>query len=100
MRDVLPCTWIAFAVAALSGGLLFSSKAMDYAHNFYFQGKMILLVLAGLNMALFHSFTGRNAERWGAAAQPPRAAATAGALSLLLWVCVVAFGRWIGFSLH
>ena len=100
MRDVLPWTWSAFAVAALTGGLLFSAKAIDYAHNFYFEGKMILLVLAGLNMALFHAFTGHGVAGWGAAAQPPRSAKAAGALSLLLWVCVVGFGRWIGFSLH
>jgi hypothetical protein len=99
MRDVLPWTWGVFALAALSGGLLFSSKAMDYAHNFYFQGKMVLLALAGLNMALFHAFTGRAVERWGAMAQPPRAARATAAVSLLLWVCVVGFGRWIGFSL-
>jgi hypothetical protein len=99
MRDVLPLTWSVFALAALTGGLLFSSKAMDYAHNFYFQGKMVLLALAALNMALFHAFTGRAVERWGAMAQPPRAVKAAAAVSLLLWVCVVGFGRWIGFSL-
>jgi hypothetical protein len=28
------------------------------------------------------------------------AARIAGVLSLLLWIAVVAFGRWIGFTLH
>src|SRR5262249_25439079 len=41
MREVLPYTW-------------FSSNAPKYAHNFYFQAKMALLVLAGCNMAAFH----------------------------------------------
>ena len=39
MRDVLPYTWSAFAVAVVTGGLLFSSNAVIYAHNFFFQGK-------------------------------------------------------------
>jgi hypothetical protein len=53
MRDVLPYTWDAFAVAAVTGGLLFSSNAMIYAHNFFFRGKLILLAVAGPNMAIF-----------------------------------------------
>src|SRR5436305_11986775 len=39
--DVLPWTWGAFALAALSGGLLFSSSAFTYAHNSYFQLKFV-----------------------------------------------------------
>ena len=100
-KDVLPCTWIAFVVAAISGSLLFMSKAVTYAHNFYFQGKLVLLVLAGLNMALFHVLVSRDVERWGAMPHTtPRAAKVAGACSLCLWIAVVAFGRWIGFTLH
>src|SRR6188472_2364860 len=55
MGDVLPWTWGCFVAAVITGGLLFSSRAPDYAHNFFFQGKMLLLVVAGLNMALFHA---------------------------------------------
>jgi len=62
-REVLPYTWGAFAVAAITGALLFSSNAKTYAHNFFFQGKMILLLLAGINMSVFHAFTGRDIER-------------------------------------
>ena len=58
-RDVLPCTWVAFAFAAVTGSLLFSAKAGDYAGNFFFRGKLILLVVAALNMGLFHAFTTR-----------------------------------------
>src|ERR1700732_3288042 len=65
-RDVLPCTWVAFAFAALTGGLLFSAKATSYAGNFFFRGKLILLVVAALNMALFHAFTTRDLDSWRA----------------------------------
>ena len=99
-RDVLPCTWIAFAFAALSGGLLFSAKATGYAGNFFFRGKLVLLALAGLNMVVFHAFVGRGLGGWDAMTNPPTAARIAGVLSLLLWIAVVAFGRWIGFTLH
>jgi hypothetical protein len=99
MRDVLPLTWGAFAVAAIAGGLLFSSKAVDYAHNFFFQGKMVLMALAGVNMVIFHAFSGRDVARWSNA-EPPLTARIAGSASLILWIAVVAFGRWIGFTLH
>jgi hypothetical protein len=99
-RDVLPCTWAAFAFAALTGGLLFSAKATGYAGNFFFRGKLVLLALAGLNVVVFQAFLARDIERWSAMAKPPVAARVAGGLSLLLWIAVVAFGRWIGFTLH
>ena len=100
-KDVLPCTWVAFLVAACTGALLFASKAVTYGHNFFFLGKMVLLLLAGTNMAIFHLMVGRDIERWGATPHTtPLPAKIAGAVSLCLWIAVVTFGRWIGFTLH
>ena len=100
-KDVLPLTWIAFAVALLTGVLMFISNAVNYAHNFYFQIKILLLVLAGINMLFFHFVVGRDVDSWGVSAQTtPLRARVAGGTSLLLWVGVVAFGRWIGFTLQ
>ena len=83
----------------ISGALLFCAKATIYGHNIFFLLKMGTLLLAGCNMLYFHKFTYRGTEAWGAAdVAPPTAAKTAGALSLLFWVCIVAFGRWIGFT--
>src|SRR3954467_13051769 len=64
MRDVLPFTWGAFVIAVITGGLLFSSNAPKYAHNFFFQGKMIFLAAAGLNMVIFHAFGLRDVACW------------------------------------
>ena len=100
MGDVLPLTWGAFAIAAITGSLLFASDAVNYGHNFFFRGKLILLVLAGLNMALFHFLGIREIAHWDAARKTPMSAKIAGGVSLLLWVCVVAFGRGIGFTMH
>jgi hypothetical protein len=100
MTDVLPYTWGAFAVAAVTGSLMFSSDAVHYAHNFFFRGKLILLALAGLNMAVFHLAGMGDVERWGATGQTPVAAKAAAGVSLLVWIAVVAFGRGIGFTMH
>lgn len=100
MAEVLPITWGAFVLAAITGLLLFAAKAVSYGHNFFFLGKLVLLALAGLNMVVFHFVSGRDAEHWGNAKNPPLAARIAGGISILLWLTVVTFGRWIGFTLR
>src|SRR5580700_11173777 len=36
MAELLPSTWVAFAISAITGTLLFASNAKEYAGNFYF----------------------------------------------------------------
>ena len=100
MADALRCTLAAYGVAAVSGALLFSSRALDYAHNRHFQAKFAFMILAGINMAVFHLFGARELESWGIPPnRTPRRAKVAGAVSLLLWIGVVTCGRWVGFTL-
>lgn len=94
IASILPITWIAFAFAALTGLLLFAANPISYTANFYFLGKLVLLAVAGLNMALFHIFAHRHVAVQGALG--PK---LSGGVSLLLWATIVAFGRWIGFTL-
>lgn len=98
-KDTLPWTWGAFALAAITGGLLFISKASSYVINPYFLWKMFLLALAGVNMMYFHLTTWRTVEHWEQDPSFPFAAKLAGWLSLIFWVLVVFFGRAIGFTL-
>lgn len=98
IEQLLPITWWSFLVAVIAGTLLFVGKPVTYTHNFFFLGKMVLILLAGANMAAFHllahkSLVGRPAE-----APTPTLARASGLLSLGLWIAVVAFGRWIGFT--
>jgi hypothetical protein len=97
VAEVLPWTWISFAVAACSGALLFSSNATHYWGTVPFRAKMLVLVLAGLNMVLFHATTFRSIAVWGRQPHTPRAAKISGGVSLALWIGVVSLGRWIGF---
>ena len=98
-RDTLPFTWMAFVLAAITGSLLFVSKATTYAGNPWFQLKMAALVLAGLNMAIFHVFTWKSVANWDAGCAVPLPGKIAAGLSLLFWLLVVFFGRAIGFTL-
>lgn len=97
-EDVMPWTRASFVCAAIAGGLLFSSSATKYYHNFPFRMKMVVLLLAGMNTAYFEFWTYRSVSAWNQAVRTPRAARLAGGISLVLWIFVVAFGRWIGFT--
>ena len=95
--EVLPWTWGAFVVAALSGSLMFTSAATKYYNNVPFRLKLCLLAAAGINMAIFHVTAYRAVHDWGHTLPSPRPARIAATLSLFFWVCVVFAGRWIGF---
>lgn len=94
LHRLLPFTWAGFALALASGTVMIFANPISYLANFFFRGKLLLLALAGANMVLFHLFSSRRLASQGAWA--PR---VSGAASLALWVSIVTFGRWIGFTL-
>lgn len=99
-RGILPLTWGAFALAVASGGLMFLSNATKYLGNGYFIAKMVLIGVAGLNMMIFHAISARGQPSWDKDARLPLAARVAGGVSMVLWIAVVACGRWIGFTMQ
>ncbi|MGD9945016.1 MAG: hypothetical protein AB7L76_02980 [Burkholderiaceae bacterium] len=88
-RLALPLTLAGFALAAISGGLMFASQPLELIGNRAFVLKMGLLALAGINAALFHARGG--VQRLDTAA---RAQAV---FSMLLWLAVIICGRWIAY---
>jgi hypothetical protein len=97
--DVLKWTWLAFAVTATSGLLMFITNAGAYYHNVYFRTKMALLVVSGLNMLAFELTARRSVHRWDQNAAAPAAGKVIAVLSLVVWIGVIFLGRWIGFTL-
>ena len=99
-RGILPLTWGAFAVAVASGFLMFISNATKYLGNGFFVAKLCLIAAAGANMLVFHFISARQQSQWDNQARLPLTARLAGGLSMLLWIAVVACGRWIGFTME
>jgi Family of unknown function (DUF6644) len=97
MKGLLPWTWAAFAVMVCSGFLLFTSDPTRFFYNTSFRVKMVLIALAGLNALIFQLTALRSLSRWDVNARTPVGAKIAGFCSLVLWLGVVAAGRWIGF---
>jgi hypothetical protein len=93
---LLPWTWGAFGCAAVTGTLMFIANATSYVNNIPFRIKMVLMLLAGLNMLFFQLVTYKGVAAWDMG-RPPGRARMAGTMSLVLWCGVIASGRWIGF---
>ena len=100
LKQILPLTWTAFGFALLTGGTLFTSDAVAYWDDEPFRMKFVAMAIAGVNMLLFHFVTCRNISEWESSPRPPWGAKVAGGVSMLLWVFVVGFGRWIGFTVR
>lgn len=97
-RRLLPWTVVGFVIMVISGALLFSAIPLRSYQNIFFRTKMILLLVAGLNVWIFHSGVYRRVATWDVNTAPPRAARVAGALSILLWICIVLSGRMIAYN--
>jgi hypothetical protein len=95
---LLPWTIAGFVIMAISGTLLFYAIPVRSYQNIFFRFKMILLLLAGLNVWIFHSRVYPKVATWDVDAKPPKAARVAGALSLALWVGVIVSGRMIAYN--
>jgi hypothetical protein len=96
--DILRWTWLAFALTLLTGLLMFITNASVYYHNFYFRSKMALLALAGINMLMFELTAGRSVQLWDKDRSAPLSGKAVAAVSLVLWITIIFFGRWIGFT--
>ena len=85
--------FVAFAGALVSGSLLFSVKASEYAAMPIFLAKMALILLAGTNFLAFIRLARARSGHEPAGG----ASAVLAVLSLVLWASVLFAGRFIGF---
>jgi Family of unknown function (DUF6644) len=88
-----------FAVMLVTGLLLFSGDPVIFYSTIFFKAKMIMLLLAGLNVLLFNKTLGKRMAEWDSAVRTPPAVKAVGVLSLVLWVLIVSAGRAIAYDL-
>ena len=96
--DILKWTWVAFAMSAATGSLMFITNAAVYYHNAYFRAKIALLFLAAINMLVFELTTRRTVAQWDRDASAPPLGRAVAAVSLVIWISVIVTGRMIGFT--
>ena len=95
---LLPWTRVGFAVMVLTGTLLFYAQPVTYSQSLFFRLKCILLVIAGVNVFLFHSRIYTRLAEWEHDLRPPRAARIAAIVSLAAWSGVIVSGRLIAYN--
>jgi hypothetical protein len=96
LRELVPWAAWAFVFATVTGLAMFITRASAHVQNPAFQIKLALLLLAGVNIALFHfrALPAMLRDSRGDAA--PALARVSAGLSLLLWCAVMLAGRWVG----
>jgi hypothetical protein len=95
---VLPLTVFGFGIMLITGLALFYAKPLAYYHNIWFRAKLIFLLLAIINIAIFHLRVQRNQAAWDRMERPPASARASAAVSLLAWVLVITMGRFMAYS--
>ena len=97
--SLLPWTIGGFVVMAITGVLLFYAIPVRSYQSIFFRVKVVLLILAGINMWRYYRHTHRSVESWGApGAVIPKSAKVAAGVSLATWAGVVFVGRMIAYN--
>jgi hypothetical protein len=87
-----------FGVMFLTGALLFWSHALSAYNSTAFRVKLLLLILSGLNAAVYHFTIFRKLDQWDTSQTPPIQARLAGWTSLILWAGVITMGRIMAYT--
>lgn len=96
-RHLLPWSVTGLGVMLCTGLMMFSAHATEFWSNPGFAVKMALIAGAGLNALLFHLRIFHTVTAWDVGVAAPPAARAAAAISLSLWIGVIACGRLLAY---
>jgi hypothetical protein len=85
--------WFAFAFLLVSGLFVAMSDPMEYYDNVMFWISMGILVLAGVNAAIFRYGIYRSVASWDTAVVAPLSARRWARVSIFLWIALILSGR-------
>ena len=100
LTRLLPWAVAGFFVMVASGALLFYADPVMKYRNIFFRLKMVTLILAVLNVWVFHRGTYRDVAMWDLDPVSPRGARMAAGLSLALWAVMITLGRLIPYQVY
>ena len=96
-RHLLPWSVGALLLIVPTGLMMFSAHANDFISNPAFQLKMALLLAAIINAGIFHTGPYQGVARWDTDAPAPVMARVSVALSIVLWIAIIACGRLLAY---
>jgi hypothetical protein len=88
---------LSFLAVLPSGFIIFMVDATSLASNSAFQIKLLLIIAAIVNAAIFHQFSFKSVSKWNKNVSTPISAKLAGIISIFLWITVIACGRLIAY---
>ncbi|WP_018763319.1 DUF6644 family protein [Arthrobacter sp. 135MFCol5.1] len=94
---LLPVSHLGLATAVVTGILLFSAQAVGVAGSGAAPWKLGLLLLAGLNVLVFHRGVYRRVDEWADVAPTPVAARVSAVVSMTTWTGVIFAGRFLAY---
>jgi len=99
LHRFIPWGIAGFFINIVTGMLFFMGMPGFYTPNVVFQIKMFTIMLAGLNLLLFHCTSAfRSLEHLGPGEDAPLYAKIVAASSLFLWIAAIVLGRYIPFG--
>lgn len=99
MNEVLRWSTPGFAVVFITGGLLFMAHAGEAYGNAFFRVKLLLLVLLGINAAVYQTIFYPKMAQWDVTRRTPVGAKLCAGLSLIAWIMVIVCGRTMAYQL-
>ncbi len=97
-RKVLPLTIWGLVFMVMTGVWLFYAKPLVYFHSVWFRMKMLLILFALVNIAVFHFRVQKSQGAWDALPRPPLGARLSAAVSITVWLAVITCGRFIAYN--
>ncbi len=97
-NKILPLTIFGLLIMLATGVALFYAKPLLYYHNIWFRLKLVFLVVAAINIMVFHFRVQRSIADWDTLAAPPAKVRASALISILSWVLVITCGRFIAYD--
>lgn len=85
--------WVAFAILSVTGVFVAMSDPMEYYDNVMFWISLGVLVVAGVNAAVFRYGIYESVAEWDTARVTPAAARRWAQFSIALWIALILAGR-------
>ena len=98
LADVVRWSKFGFVVMFATGGLLFATQASKAYGNVFFRTKLLLLLILGVNAAVYQFVLYPKVAKWDDRGAAPVAARICGGLSLIGWIGVIICGRTMAYQ--
>jgi hypothetical protein len=85
--------WLGFAILLVTGLLVAMSDPMEYYDNIMFWISLVVLLIAGVNAAIFRYGVYDSVAEWDTADVAPVSARRWAGVSIFLWIALIFAGR-------